>query len=489
MTSSQMKKAIDETIGKEPMMNEAFVQKVLHGKKRPKKPIPFLQPALVVVMMLAIGAVLYFTPSQMEQTKTAVEIKEYSLTDAQAEMVQSYYSAIAMKDEKALAKVATMSNAEVIERYQGFDLTKPLEVIKTIDAEKELILYIKLQDTTYSYLEKLVLNKDSEKFILSDAYEILYYEEEMELPKSISLTYQAAPIATMEKSKLNLTKAEQQTIDGNTLYQIETKKGMQRIFETFSGERFDLGIASEGISYFNSGESNQFFVIDDITKQLTNIYLNQQGDYQIITGDLGEQSITQYRIDMHDAPILVTGGTQPKIMTIQNGELIYADIFEHAEFNQPLEFYSTERYSSALLVKYTEDLQQVSMYYKLTSLNLYEDLRSRDMLEAKPEHLQDMIIKNRYNDQIMYSFSNGTLHYRSDTRLYYERPKTEDEKPVSGELIEKTYTNIQIETEGDQYFITGDDGFSWTLTRTAPRILQDEKGIEYTTSVKFEDLP
>lgn len=476
MTSSQMKKAIDETISKEPMMNEAFVQKVLHGKNRRKKPIPFLQPALVVVMMLAIGAVLYFTPSQMEQTQTAVEIKEYSLTDAQAEMVQSYYSAIAMKDVTALAKVATLSNGEVIERYQGFDLTKPLDVIKTIDAEKELILYIKLQDTTYSYLEKLVLNKESEKFILSDAYEFLYYEEEIELPKSISLTYQAAPIATpMKKSKLNLTNAERQEINGHTLYQIETKRGMQRIFESYSGERFDLGIASEGISYFNSGESNQFFVIDDVTNQLTNIYLNQQGDYQIITGELGEQSITQYQIDMHDAPILVTGGKQPKIMTIQNGELIYADIFEHAEFVQPKEFYSIEHYSSALLVKYTEDLQQASMYYKLTSLNLYEDLRTRDMLEAKPEHLKNMSLKNRYNDQLIYTFDEDTIYYRGRTNTL--------------ELVEKTYTNIQIETEGDQYFITGDDGFSWTLTRIAPRILQDEKGIEYTTPVKFEDLP
>ncbi|WP_274307868.1 hypothetical protein [Solibacillus daqui] len=478
MTKSQMKQAIDEAISNGPMMNENFVQKVLNDKKRSKKTIPFLQPALVVVMMLVIGTVLYFSPSQIEHS--AIEIKEFSLTDAQAKLVENYYTAIAMKDEKALAKVATMSNEEVINRYKGFDLTNHIEVIKTIDDEKELILYIKLQDklqdTTSSYLEKLVLDKESQKFIINDAYAFLYYEEEIVLPKSISLTYQDAPIATpMKTTPRKLEKAEQQTINGNTLYQIETKAGMQRVFESFSGERFDLGIASEGISYFNSGESNQFFIIDSLTNQLTYIYLNQQGNYQMITGDLGEQSNTLYQTDFHDAPFVVTGGTQPKIMTIQNGELIYANIFANAEFVQPLEFYSTESYGTVLLVKYTEDLRQTSQYFELKSMNLYEDLRLRDMLEAKPEHFKDMFLMNRYNDQLIYIFNEDTIYYRGKT--------------ATSELVEKTYTNIQVETKGNQYFITGDDGFSWTLTRTAPRILQDEKGIEYTIPIAFEDIP
>lgn len=69
--------------------------------------------------------------------------------------------------------------------------------------------------------------------------------------------------------------------------------------------------------------------------------------------------------------------------------------------------------------------------------------------------------------------SYNTIHYRGNT--------------LSGELIEETYTNIQIETKDNQYFITGDNGFSWTLTRTAPRILKDEKGIEYTVPVNLDD--
>ncbi|MCH7322989.1 hypothetical protein LZ480_14010 [Solibacillus sp. MA9] len=474
MTKSQMKQAIDEAISNGPMMNENFVQKILNDKKRPKKTIPFLQPALVVVMMLVIGTLLYFSPSQTKQS--AVEIKEYSLTDTQAKLVEGFYTAIAMKDEKALAKVATMSNEEVINRYKAFDLTKQIEVIKTIDDEKELMLYIKLRGATYSYLEKLVLDKESEKFIISDAYEFLFYEEDIELPKSIALTYQDAPIATpMKTTPWKLDKAEQQTINGNTLYQIETKEGMQRIFESFSGERFDLGIASEGISYFNSGESNQFFIIDTLTKQMTYIYLNQQGTYQMITGELDWQSITQYQTEFHDAPFIVTGGTQPKIMTIQNDKLIYANIFANAEFVQPLEFYSSESYGDSLLVKYTEDLRQTSQYFELKSMNLYEDYRLRDMLIAKPEHFKDMSLTNRYKDQLIYIFNEGTIYYRGKTS--------------TGELIEKTYTNIQIETMDNQYFITGDDGFSWTLTRTAPRILQDEKGIEYTIPIAFEDIP
>ena len=117
------------------------------------------------------------------------------------------------------------------------------------------------------------------------------------------------------------------------------------------------------------------------------------------------------------------------------------------------------------------------------------DTEEEDVYLAKPEHLKDMFIQNRKESRIMYVFNNGTLHYKSDTRIYLEKPKSEDEKPYSGELIEETYTNIQIETKDNQYFITGDDSFSWTLTRTAPRILVDEKGNEYIIPYAFENKP
>ncbi|WP_342573763.1 hypothetical protein MHH37_16005 [Solibacillus sp. FSL K6-1781] len=128
-------------------------------------------------------------------------------------------------------------------------------------------------------------------------------------------------------------------------------------------------------------------------------------------------------------------------------------------------------------------------YMPQSDEQLAVDSEDQNMYLAKPEHLNDMIVQNRKESRIMYVFNNGTLHYRSDTRLYLEKPKSEDEKPYSGELIEETYTNIQIKTKDNQYFITGDDGFSWTLTRTAPRILVDNKGTEYTIPFAFEDIP
>ncbi|AWE08477.1 hypothetical protein DCE79_14360 [Lysinibacillus sp. 2017] len=490
MTNSQVKQAIDETIGKKPMLNESFVEKVL-TKKRPPKRIPLLQPAIVFVLMLAISAILYLTPSQNENS--AVEIKEQYLTDGQKQLMEQYYSAIAKKDKKALREVATLSTDEVITRYKVFDLTKALEVVKTIDADNELTLFVKLQSATerYVYLEKLVLDKPSNKFVLSDAYEFSYYNQKIELPKTISLNYKTAPIATpMTSNDIDLDQAEKERINGNTFYQLETKLGMKRIFEAFSGERFDLGIVSEGMSYFSAGHDNQFYFIDALTMHMTFIYLNDEGNYQIMTGELGERSITTYQTDVLEEPILITVGEQPKIMTIQQGQLVYADIFEQAELDNPRIFYTTEAsMGSHVVVKYTEDLQQISTDYKFTASNVLTDSRTIDMFEAKPEHLQEMVLQNRRNSQIIYIFANGTLHYKSDTRLYYEKPKSADEKPASGELIEEQYTNIQIKTKNNQYFITGDKGFSWTLTRTGPRILQDEKGIEYTIPIAFEDLP
>lgn len=488
MTNSQVKQAIDETIGREPLMDEAFVQKVMQ-KRRRKKPLSILQPAIVLVFMLAIGAALYFTPSQSEHS--AIEIKEEFLTDEQTKLIDRYYSAILNKDKNALAKVATISSQDVIERYSNFDLTKPLEVVKTIDAEKELMLFIKLQSDTEIYLDKLLLNKQSNKLELGEAFEFTQYEQEIELPKEITLSYKLAPKATpMKKADINLENAEVQVINGNSFYQLETKEGMKRIFETISGERFDLGIVSEGISYYSANNNNiQFNFIDSLTNMVTFVYLNKQGDYQIITGELGEQGgFTSYQTEFHKEPFIFTGGNQPRVITIQNGQLVYADIFEQADFENPTEFYSIENFGKLLLVKYTEDLKQTSTYYELTSMTVYKDSRLRNMLIAEPVHLQTMLLTNRYISQITYQFDDGTLYYRNDSRFYNEKPKTEDEKAVSGELIEETYTNIKIETENNQYFITGNNGFSWTLTRTAPRILQDEKGIEYIVPIDLDEL-
>ena len=143
----------------------------------------------------------------------------------------------------------------------------------------------------------------------------------------------------------------------------------------------------------------------------------------------------------------------------------------------------------AIVLLFLFTIGGILYFMPLSDERLAEDSEEETMYLAKSEHLEDMIVQNRKESNILYVFNNGTLHYRSDTRLYLEKPKSEDEKPYSGELIEETYTNIQIKTKDNQYFITGDDGFSWTLTRTAPRILVDDKGTEYTIPFAFEDIP
>ena len=483
MTNSQVKQAIDETIGSKPMLNEAFVEKVM-AKKKPKKSLQFLQPVIVFMLMITIGAMLYFTPSKTEHS--AVKIKEHYLTNEQTKLLEHYYSAILSKDQNALAEVATLSTSEVIERYKAFDLTKPVEVIKTIDAQNELTLYVKLQHATQTntLFEKLLLDKASDKFVLSDAYAFMYYDPEVELPKKFTLNYKTAPVATpMENQYYNLENAEIQKINGNTLYQLKTKQGIRRIFETVSGEYFDLGIVSEGETYYSVGDNNQFYFIDSITMMMTHIYLNQKGEYQIVTGELGKSGSTKHQTEVYEEPFLVTGGNQPKIITIQNGQLIYANIFKQAELANSIEFYSAESFGTTLLVKYTEDLQQTSTYYELTSMNVYADSRMR----AEPVHLQKIWLTNRYNSQLKVQFDDGTLYYRNNDKVDNEEP-TFDHDPIWPETIEETITNIKIKTKNDQYFITGDNGFSWTLTRTAPRILKDEKGIEYTVPIDLDKL-
>lgn len=109
---------------------------------------------------------------------------------------------------------------------------------------------------------------------------------------------------------------------------------------------------------------------------------------------------------------------------------------------------------------------------------------------AKPEHLQEISLQNRNNSQYIYVFSYGTLSYLGNTLpYYYEKPKSVQGELYSSKIIESQPIDIQIKTKKNQYFITGDGGFSWTLTRIAPRILVDENGIEYTIPYAFENIP
>ncbi|WP_079524205.1 hypothetical protein [Solibacillus isronensis] len=470
MTNSQVKQAIDETIGRQPLMEEAFVQKVMQKKQR-KKPLPFLQPAIVVLLMLAVGVVLYFTPNQ---TLQAVEIESSYLEENHQQLVADFYEAIIQEDKKALAKLSSVDSEQAYARYSIIEFNKPVEVIKTIDTEKSITLFLKLQANDIEYLDKLVINKESEMIKLDITQSMVLYTENIELPKEFLLEYKEAPYApVLENLELDINGAEIQPVNDHILYQIPTDEGNWRVFETPEGKRLDLNVASDQPTVVITGTSDQFFILDTEANDTTYIYRNKAGDYQIVTGQIRYQGVTTYATDFHEEPILIFGGEEPKVITIEEGQLMYANIFEQANLVHPSEFYHTEDIGPYLLVEYSDDLKQLSTYYSFTEKRIYTDQRKIGLLEARPEHFNDMSIAHRYNDQLIYIFNDNTIHYRG--------------KSLSGELIEETYTNIQIETKDNQYFITGDNGFSWTLTRTAPRILKDEKGIEYTVPVNLDD--
>lgn len=472
MTNSQMKQAIDETIGSKPLMDEAFVQKVMQKKQR-KKPLPFLQPAIVVLLMLAVGAVLYFTPNQTIQ---AVEIETSYLDEHHKQLVADFYEAIIEKDNNTLAKLSTVNSEQAYKRYSIFEFNNPVEVIKTIDTEKSITLFLKLQANDIEYLDKLVINKEAGMIELDVSQSMTLYTENVELPKEFLLEYKEAPYApVLENFELDLDGAKVQRVNEHILYQIPTKEGTWRVLETPEGKLLDLNVASDQPTLVITGTNDQFFIMDTLANDTTYIYRNKDGDYQIVTGQLSYQGVTTYATDFHEEPVLIIGGEEPKVITIEDGQMIYANIFERANLDHPSAFYHTESIGPHILVEYSDDSQQLSTYYSFTEKEIYTDQRKIGLLEAKPEHFNDMSIANRYNDQLIYIFNDNTIHYRGNT--------------LSGELIEKTYTNIQIETRDNQYFIIGDDGFSWTLTRTAPRILKDEKGIEYTVPIDLDDLP
>ena len=470
MTNSQVKQAIDETIGRQPLMEEAFVQKVMQKKQR-KKPLPFLQPAIVVLLMLAVGAVLYFTPNQ---TLQAVEIESSYLEENHQQLVADFYEAIIQEDKKALAKLSSVDSEQAYARYSIIEFNKPVEVIKTIDTEKSITLFLKLQANDIEYLDKLVINKESEMIELDITQSMVLYTENIELPKEFLLEYKEAPYApVLENLELDINGAEIQPVNDHILYQIPTDEGTWRVFETPEGKRLDLNVASDQPTVVIRGTSDQFYFIDSETNETTYIYRNNTGEYQIVIGQLEGTNVMTFADDFHDEPVLFMSGSAPKVITTKQGHLLYADIFEHTELTNPQEFYHAERIGTHLLLEYVEDSKQTSTYYQFTAKDVLLDYRRIGMLEAKPEHFTDMSIANRYNDRLIYIFNDDTIRYRG--------------KSLSGELIEETYTNIQIETKDNQYFITGDNGFSWTLTRTAPRILKDEKGIEYTVPVNFDN--
>ncbi len=51
----------------------------------------------------------------------------------------------------------------------------------------------------------------------------------------------------------------------------------------------------------------------------------------------------------------------------------------------------------------------------------------------------------------------------------------------TGDQVEKVFTNVEIKTKEDKYYITADEGISLTFTKIGERIIKDKNGIEYTS--------
>ena len=51
----------------------------------------------------------------------------------------------------------------------------------------------------------------------------------------------------------------------------------------------------------------------------------------------------------------------------------------------------------------------------------------------------------------------------------------------TNDQVEEYFTNVEIKTKEDKYYITADEGISLTFTKIGERIIKDENGIEYTS--------
>lgn len=489
MSNSRMKQAIDETIGQEPLLQEALVEKMME-KKSPKKTRSWLQPALVLLLIFAVGAVLYFTPGDTDRSATEIVVEAKNLSAEQRMVVEDFYAAIQQKDADALSEVSEVNAELAFSDYSSFDLTKPLEVVKTIEDTHSLTLFVKLQGDYDTVFNKIQFVKESNKIEVGTQHLHYIYQGEVLFPKTITLDYRTAPFATeminYEIEETNFAYEPMEVFDG-TLYQLKMDNRTWRIFKTQAGKLLDLGSFSEVETTVVVGKENELFLIDEATSFVTMLYKNSNGEYQTVAGDLGRDiGISFYQYENYKQPLLLWGGTEPKIVTTRDGQLIVANIFEQAKFERPIEFYSAETFGPNLLVKYNEDFVQQSKYFTLTDFETYTTVDSTPEYEAKASHLKNMMLAGRHNDSSYLLFSNGTLEIVKDTRFQSLQPNVNGEQVEPRERTEITYTNIEVYAEGNQYFITGDEGFTMTLTRTGERIFIDDEGIEYTSPTSFK---
>ncbi|MEK4426797.1 hypothetical protein [Solibacillus sp. FSL K6-1523] len=478
MTNSRIKQAIDEAIGKDPLLNDTFVEKVL-TKKKTRKSLQWIQPAIILCTMLVLGFTLYFLPA--ENIQTAEEVEPSLPTEEQRIVVENYFDAIYRKDVKAIQKVANVDVEMVLKEYSIFDLEQPFEIVKTIDEEQRIVLYIKLTANERDFLNEIQYVKATGKIELNEQ-QLFYAYDDIELPRSIDLEFRTVDNAP---KMLNFElKSKQQAYekgifaDGTILHQLKDEEGTLRVMETMEGEFLDIGIFSDGPSatYTMSSGSGGYLIIDEKGMNITLLFKQTTGNYQIVYGDLQDRKDARkegpYQIDFHDEPVYFWGGQDAKIVTVRDGELVSANIFEHAKLNGPIPFYSVDMRGPNVLLKYDDNYFQKSNYYLLEGFN---QLSTSELhFDAKKNNLQNRVFINRANYYNQYEF------YGNDLKI-----KLAPKDVGANGKSEQIYTNIKIRVDGENYFVTGDSGFAVQFTRKDDRTIVDEQGNEYYTDGKL----
>lgn len=106
--------------------------------------------------------------------------------------------------------------------------------------------------------------------------------------------------------------------------------------------------------------------------------------------------------------------------------------------------------------------------------------------KADAKHLESIVFKgvDQHSDSLV--FLDGNVTIVEDAIFNSIKPNTNPEDLVGKSKSEKTYKIVSISTKGDTYFVKGENNFSLELKRVGNRIISDEEGQKYDTSVELD---
>lgn len=484
MKDNQLKKAIDEMISNKPLLNDAFVKRVMVPKKILNK-VSWVHPIIVLSLVFFIGMILYFMPNEQRQATT---IENNELPAKYEAIVRHYFEAISLKNAQAFAKVSDEDAKEIFHQYSNYKLNEPLTILKTIEYEDSYTVFVLLpKGEGHYFINQLNLVKNSRKITLSNDNKFTEYRN-IHLPISIPLQYRPAPFA-VQLENFDLGKYqkafETQTYeDGVKLYQLKTTKGTWRIIETMEGDLFEFPIVSSGQSYATGIAKNEYYIVDEKSSKVEILYKNREGQFQHLSGSTDRQGMINNQLGFHENPFFIWGGQDPTIATIRDGILVNAPILESANLIGPVEFYNVEAEGDMILLKYSEDDFQKSQYYRFQQFDKLEVVLYDKPLEAKVSHLNMLFLIGRGFNRLEFYNDELRVVLRPDID---PSPYAKNKNKNHLEAIDATYKNIKVTVKDSTYYITGDDGFEMTLTRIAERVFIDDKGNEFTTGMYLSE--